>query len=120
MACKENCNCTIFHQETLNKVEKEMFDEKEFIELSNLFKLFSDPTRVKILKAVEIDELCVCDLGHLIGVSKSAISHQMKLLKKHKLVDSRKEGKMVYYSLKDPNVSVLLNKGMIHTKGKDL
>ena len=117
MACKENCNCTIFHQDVLMKVEKSLYSDQEFDDLSNLFKVLSDPTRIKILSAIKEDELCVCDLGHLIGVSKSAISHQMKLLRSYDLVKGRKEGKMVYYSLNDPNISRLIDKVYIHTKG---
>lgn len=99
-ACDVNCNCTIFHQDVLEKVENTLKSDQVFSGLIDVFKVFSDLTRLKILEAIKDDALCVCDLAYLLNVSKSAISHQMKTLKSFDLVSSEKKGKMVYYHLK--------------------
>ncbi|CCV64462.1 Transcriptional regulator, ArsR family [Alteracholeplasma palmae J233] len=120
MNCKENCNCTIFHKDVLEEVEQAMYEKTELDNISDIFKIIGDPTRLMILHAIEFHELCVCDLGHLVGVTKSAISHQMKLLKKYGLVKGRKVGKMVYYSVIDDNVKNLIHAGYNHVKGASL
>lgn len=100
--CKdENCNCTIFHEEQLKKVKSNLISDQKVANIVNVVKLINTENKVKILEAIKEDELCVCDLGHLVGMSKSAISHQMKQFKQFGLLDERKEGKMVYYKLKD-------------------
>lgn len=118
--CSESCGCTVFHQDTLNKVEKHLFSDQTFDDLTILFKLLNDKTRIKILESIKDEYLCVCDLSYLTNVSKSAISHQMKLLKKHHIVEHKKEGKMVYYHLKDQNIASLIHYGYLHTKGNEL
>lgn len=115
--CGEHCQCTIFHHETLIKVEKALHPDGEYQALNELFKVFSDLTRIKILEAIKDDQLCVCDLSHLIGISKSAVSHQMTYLKKYNLVKSNKVGKMVYYSLHDPNASLIISHAYNIMKG---
>ena len=117
--CDVNCKCTIFHEETLKKVESTLYKEDEFEGLVSIFKILNDKSRLKILEAIKDETLCVCDLGHLLGVSKSAISHQMKLLKAHDFVSSVKKGKMVYYSLKDQNIRHLIEHGYRHMKGQE-
>jgi len=117
MACDVNCNCVIFHQETLNKVKDNLLPDEVFIDMVNLFKVFSDLTRIKILESIKDDALCVCDLGHLLGVSKSAISHQMKYLKTFDLVQSTKEGKMVYYRLKNEKTKEMIKHALEVLKG---
>ncbi|VEU80867.1 ArsR/SmtB family transcription factor [Haploplasma axanthum] len=107
--CGDNCNCTIFHEDVLNEVEEQILSNQKINEISDFFKIMADFTRVKILEAIKDHELCVCDLGHLLGVTKSAVSHQMKTLKKYNLVTSTKKGKMVYYKLNDENVSTIIN-----------
>ena len=115
--CDVNCNCTIFHQDTLNQVQSNLYKDQEFIDLVSLFKIFSDMTRIKILESIKDHELCVCDLAYLLGVSKSAISHQMKYLKSYHLVTSTKKGKMVYYRLNDENAKEIINHGYNIMKG---
>ncbi|MBU1143412.1 MAG: metalloregulator ArsR/SmtB family transcription factor [Firmicutes bacterium] len=115
--CDVNCNCTIFHQDVLNDVESNLYNDQEFSDLVNLFKIFSDMTRIKILEAIKDHELCVCDLAYLLGVSKSAISHQMKYLKTYQLVNSTKKGKMVYYRLNDENAKEIITHGYKIMKG---
>ena len=83
-------------------------------ELSDIFKVLADPTRLRIVSALGVDELCVCDLANLLGSSISAVSHQLRILRNLKLVKHRKEGKMVYYSLDDECVSTLLAEGLRH------
>lgn len=99
--CGPSCQCQVFHQETLDKVKQSLYTDDEFIHLSKLFKIFDDPSRLKILEAIKEDSLCVCDLASLLGVTKSAVSHQLKFLKRYDLVVHKKSGKMVYYTLKD-------------------
>ncbi len=98
-SCGPSCQCQIFHQETLDQVKNHLYDDEMFLKMGLLFKIFNDPSRLKILEAIKDHELCVCDLASLLGVSKSAISHQMTFLKQYKLVSSTKQGKMVYYRL---------------------
>lgn len=115
--CSENCQCQIFHQETLDAVKETFYQEDEFLKMADLFKIFNDPSRLKILEAIKDHDLCVCDLGSLLGVSKSAISHQMNYLKKYHLVKSKKEGKMVYYRLVDSDVHHLISHAYQLLKG---
>jgi len=116
--CDVNCNCTIFHQDVLTKVQQELHSDQTYEALSLVFKVFSDMTRIKILEAIKDDALCVCDLAYLLGVSKSAISHQMKLLKSYQLVSSDKQGKMVYYKLTNDNVKTIINTSYLFMKGQ--
>lgn len=106
----KNCNCVIFHKDKLDKVKKDLISDDELLELVNIVKLINTTNKIKILEAIKEEELCVCDIGHLIGLTKSAISHQMKQFKKYDLLSERKEGKMVYYKLKNNNISNLINK----------
>ena len=91
-----------------------MKPEDVIIRLAETFSALSDPTRAKIIFALQQEELCVCDLAHLIGLSTSAISHQLRLLRNLRIVKYRKEGKMVYYSLADKHIETLFNQGLEH------
>lgn len=119
---KKNLNkkyvCSIFavNQEKVNKVKKIMKSEEVIIRVAETFKALSDPTRTKIIYALQHEELCVCDLALLIGLSTSAISHQLRLLRNLRLVKYRKEGKMVYYSLADKHIETLFNQGLEHVE----
>lgn len=106
----KNCNCVIFHKDKLDKVKKSLIKDDEIDELINIIKLINTKNKIKILEAIKDEELCVCDIGHLLGLTKSAISHQMRQFKKYNLLNERKEGKMVYYKLKDKNISSLIEK----------
>ncbi|ABP65841.1 regulatory protein, ArsR [Caldicellulosiruptor saccharolyticus DSM 8903] len=114
----EICSCTVIHQNILEKVKKDLPDDEKLFDLSEFFKVFSDSTRVKILSALLISEMCVCDLAALLQVTQSAISHQLRLLKAFRLVKSRKEGKVVYYSLNDDHVKSILELGLLHLSEK--
>ncbi|MDY0074793.1 MAG: metalloregulator ArsR/SmtB family transcription factor [Acholeplasmataceae bacterium] len=107
-SCGLNCQCQIFHQETLDRVKEQLYSDQMFEQMSILFKIFQDPSRLKILEAIKDEQLCVCDLAALLGVSKSAISHQMRFLKRYELVTSTKEGKMVYYRLLNHDVKHMI------------
>ncbi|MDF2614918.1 MAG: transcriptional regulator, ArsR family [Clostridia bacterium] len=110
----EICSCTVIHQEVVDKAANEMPSNEISIKLSELFKMFADPTRIKLISALYISEMCVCDLAASLSMTHSAISHQLRLLKMYNLVKSRKEGKIVYYSLADSHVTDLLNIGLEH------
>lgn len=107
-ACGPNCNCTIFHQDVLNSVEENLLPDDKLTDIADFFKVMGDFTRIKIMEAIKDEELCVCDLGHLLGVTKSAISHQMRTLRKYNIVTSKKKGKMVYYRLNQDYISTMI------------
>jgi ArsR family transcriptional regulator len=92
--------------------------ENTLYDLADLFKVFGDSTRIRILWALDESEMCVCDISFLLNMTQSAISHQLRVLKQAKLVKNRKEGKIVYYSIDDDHVKLILNQGLIHNKEK--
>ena len=100
------------------EVKKRMPDDETLYDLSDFFKMLGDSTRVKIMWALDENEMCVCDIAALLNMSKSAISHQLKSLRQADLVKFRRDGKVVYYSLKDDHVRDIFEKGMEHIKEK--
>ena len=90
--------------------------EEELYELADLFKIFSDPTRIKILYVLSESELCVCDIAEKLDMTQSAISHQLKILKQSKLVKNRREGKAVFYSLAESHVKTIMRQGLDHVQ----
>ena len=115
MVCKiDMCDCNVIHKEVVETVKKQMPKERQVEVISNFYKIFSDVTKLKILWALNIAEMCVCDIAVLINVTKSAISHQLRVLKQAKLVKFRKEGKIVYYSLDDEHVSEMYEMAKRH------
>ncbi|HPF88516.1 MAG TPA: metalloregulator ArsR/SmtB family transcription factor [Candidatus Limiplasma sp.] len=108
------CDLLHIHQDIVDHVEKTMPDENALFELSELFKTFGDSTRIRILFCLFIDEMCVCDIATLLHMSQSAISHQLALLKRQKLIHARRDGKAVFYSLADDHVRTIINQGMDH------
>ena len=110
----EQCEFMHVHEDIVAQVEKNMPDEEVLYDLAELFKIFGDSTRVKILYALLEAELCVCDIAKLMDVSQSAVSHQLRVLKGSKLVKFRREGKTLYYSLADEHVFRILSQGMEH------
>jgi len=109
-----SCDCDVIHEKVVKRVHSAMPKPRVFYDLSNLYKMFSDNTRVKILWALSCNEMCVCDLAVLLGMTKSAISHQLKLLRLSKLVRYEKQGKIVYYNLSDSHVKDIFKKGLEH------
>jgi len=108
------CQDEIVHRDVLNTVRSQLPPEELLYDLAELFKIFGDSTRVKILYALLEHELCVCDIASLLDVSQSAVSHQLRVLKASKLVKFRREGKTVFYSLADDHVLRILSQGMEH------
>ena len=111
---KHICDCEMIHEETVENTRNRMREETEYLNLGTLFKMFGDGTRVKILHALELNEMCVCDLAALLGMTKSAISHQLKALRLSNLVKSRRDGQVIYYSLADDHVKYILDIGFDH------
>lgn len=110
----ECCEEHIIHSELLQKVNGRMPDEEEISDLSDLFKVFGDSTRLKILFVLFESEVCVCDLAEILHMTQSAISHQLKVLKQSKLVANRREGKSIFYSLADSHVRSIIAQGRDH------
>ncbi|MFH1512836.1 MAG: metalloregulator ArsR/SmtB family transcription factor [Bacillota bacterium] len=108
------CDLLHIHPEIVDYVEKTMPDVEALFELSELFKTFGDTTRIRILFCLFIDEMCVCDIASLLGMSQSAISHQLAILKRQKLIRARRDGKAIFYSLADDHVRTIINQGMDH------
>lgn len=112
------CDCEIIHADVINEVKNKMPEENELYDLSDFFKILGDSTRAKIMWALDIKEMCVCDLAALLNMTKSAISHQLSTLRENNLVKFRREGKMVYYSLSDHHVKEIFETGMEHIREK--
>ena len=110
------CDCTQVHDDIVSEVTSQLPDDEILYDLAELFKVFGDSTRIKILYALSERELCVCDISELLGVSQTAISHQLRVLKGAKLVKYRREGKNVFYSLDDDHVRSIINQGMEHVE----
>ncbi len=109
----EKCDCEVIHEETVNQVREKMPEEETLYDLAEIFKVFGDSTRIKILWALDEAEMCVCDIAVLLNMTQSAISHQLRVLKQANLVKNRKEGKVVYYSLVDEHVRKIFDQGLI-------
>jgi ArsR family transcriptional regulator, lead/cadmium/zinc/bismuth-responsive transcriptional repressor len=110
----ETCDCNIIHEDIVNKVKKKMPDSGKLFLLAELFKVLGDFTRVRILYALFISEMCVCDIANLLNMKQSAISHQLRILKQTKLVKSRREGKIVFYSMDDKHIHRIFDQGWEH------
>lgn len=110
------CDCDAIHEEIVNKVKSRMPIKGELKNLSSFFKVLGDNTRTKIIWALDESEMCVCDLAVLLNMTKSAISHQLRILREANLVKFRREGKVVYYSLADDHVKEIFEKGLEHIR----
>ena len=117
MEDRYNVECCEFmhaHDEIVERVRKEMPSEDTLYDLTELFRIFGDSTRIRILYVLFEAEMCVCDIAQLLGLTQSAVSHQLRALKQSKLVKYRREGKTVFYSLADGHVQTILSQGMEH------
>ena len=114
MEKQPSCDCEVIHEEIVNSASEKMLSKDMYIELASLFKLFGDGTRLQIMHALEHNELCVCDIAALLGLTKSAVSHQLKALRLVNLVKFRREGQTVYYSLADSHVKTIIDIGLEH------
>ncbi len=109
-----DCLTNIIHKDNINLAKKNMLNEKTIFEVSNLYKVFGDETRLKILNSLLYSELCVCDISTILEMSHSSISHQLKILRDMKLVKTRKVGKSVFYSLMDDHIFEIIKIGVEH------
>ena len=108
MTDKHFCDCcdtTVIHYDIVEKVKSKLPPEEPVYDVAELFKIFGDSTRARIICALEISEMCVCDIAALLNMTSSAISHQLRVLKQSSIVKSRRVGKVVYYSLADEHIS---------------
>lgn len=112
LTCQE---CHV-HRDLLEAATGMMPDDEKLFEIAEIFKVFGDSTRIRIMYALLPGEMCVCDISELLGMTQSAISHQLRLLKNHRLVKARREGKSVFYSLDDEHVHTILFQGLQHAK----
>ena len=110
----ERCECTCVHEQIVERAARKMPSDDALYDLAELYKLFGDTTRIKILYALSVGEVCVCDIALLLRMTQSAISHHLRSLKQSKLVKFRRDGKTVYYSLADAHVETILEQGMEH------
>ena len=110
----ERCELTNVHEEVVERLLAAMPSDETLYDLAELFKVFGDSTLIKILYALFEAELCVCDMAQLLGLTQTAVSHQLRVLKTSKLVRSRREGKNIFYSLDDDHVRSIIGQGMEH------
>lgn len=110
------CEIEFVNKEAVREVKSRMLKNETILGTANIFKILGAPTRVKILHALSQKELCVCDLAALLGMTHSAVSHQLRVLRNSNLVKFRREGKIVYYSLADEHVKKLIKMGVEHAR----
>ena len=110
------CDFIHAHPDLVDRVQREMPPEEQLYDLADLFRVFGDTTRIKILYVLFESEMCVCDIAQLLGMTQSAISHQLRALKNARLVKSRRDGKTVFYSLADDHVKTIIDQGIEHVK----
>ncbi len=110
------CEYLHAHQEVIDRIERTLPPQEHLYDLAELYKVFGDSTRIRLLYVLMEEELCVCDLAALLGMSLSAVSHQLRILKQARLVKFRKEGKTVFYSLADDHVKTIIAQGMDHVE----
>ena len=110
----ESCSCNIIHKDVVEEVKDKLPQEEILYDLAELFKVFGDSTRIKIICSLFESEMCVCDLSALLNISQSAISHQLRVLKSSRLVKFRRAGKVIYYSLDDEHIKQIFDAGLHH------
>ena len=110
----ERCDYIHAHEDIISRVHESLPDDEILYDLAELFKIFGDSTRFKILYVLFESEMCVCDIARLLGMTQSAISHQLRSLKQSKLVKYRRDGKTIFYSLADNHVRSIIDQGMEH------
>lgn len=113
--CKSECS----HDNIIEKVRNSISTDEILFILAEFFKVFGDSTRIKILQALSVSEMCVCDIAVLINSTQSAVSHQLRILRSSKLVKYHKDGRTVFYSLNDNHIKTILNTGIEHILEKD-
>ena len=113
------CDDDVVHSGAVERVKAAMPDEEMLYDAAELFKVFGDSTRTRILSALFIEELCVCDIAEILGMTKSAVSHQLRTLRQTKIVKARRSGKEVFYSLDDDHISRIYKTAMEHLREND-
>lgn len=108
------CEVIEVHEDIIARVKQKELTQEQYQDLGTLFKMFSDPTRLKILNALFQEELCVCDLSELLNMTQSAVSHQLSVLRQNRLIKYRRSGKNVYYSLDDDHIKMIFDAGLSH------
>lgn len=111
---KYNCDCNVIHSDMVNLVRKSMLTDKTISKLALFFRVIGDPTRCKILSILDNNELCVCDIANLLNMTKSSISHQLKVLKDNNIVKARRSKKEIFYTLDDEHVSEVFEVALCH------
>ena len=111
---ENHCECNVIHCDVVDKVKKALPKDEIIYDIAELFKVFGDSTRIRILYVLFESQMCVCDLAEALNMNQSAISHQLKILKQAKLVTGRREGKSVIYSLADDHVRTIIDQGREH------
>jgi len=115
----DQCDCFVVHQDAVNRVVEKMLSQEQVEDLAFFYKVFADVTRLKILHALSLEELCVCDLAAVLGMNQSAVSHQLKMLRSARVVKTRRSGKMVYYSMDDAHIHRIFQEGKAHLSHMD-
>ena len=118
MKREHSCEITCIDQAKVNFVRERLLPEQVIMTLADMFKVLGDPTRSKIMYALSLEELCVCDIASLLGTTKSAVSHQLRILRNMKVVSFRKDGKIAYYSLNDSHIKNLFSEALTHVSEK--
>jgi ArsR family transcriptional regulator, lead/cadmium/zinc/bismuth-responsive transcriptional repressor len=115
---EDKCGCRIIHLQAVEEARAASLSVDEFEKLSSMFKILADPSRLRILFALERREMCVCDLAALLEITESAVSHQLRFLRNVNLVKNRREGTILYYRLVDDHVKILTDVGLSHIREK--
>ena len=115
---EEICESSEIHEDLLKIVNETLPEETELYDLAELFKVFGDSTRIRILFVLFESEVCVCDLAETLNMTQSAVSHQLRILKQAKLIKNRREGKSIFYSLADGHVRTIISQGIEHIEEK--
>ena len=114
----EKCEFICVHEDIVKEVNEKMPEEEKLFDLAEFFKIFGDTTRIRILYVLMCSEMCVCDLAQILGMTQSAISHQLRVLKQMELVKNRREGKSIFYSLADGHIKTISSQGLEHIEEK--
>ncbi|MDR3553103.1 MAG: metalloregulator ArsR/SmtB family transcription factor [Clostridia bacterium] len=108
------CNCTMIHEDVIERARRESADDDTLYYMSEFFRMFCDSTRLRIISALMLSEMCVCDLSALSGMSQSVISHHLKILRQARVIKFRRDGKVVYYSICDEHIRLIFDQGLTH------
>jgi ArsR family transcriptional regulator len=110
------CEVTVIHEEVLARVRGALTDEASLRRMAEMFKVMNDPTRLKIINALMMSEMCVCDIAALMEMTQPAVSHHLKVMRQGELIKYRRDGKAVYYALDDAHVGILFKNGLAHAR----